>query len=294
MSAVLAASNKGKAVKTRIIVAAVGIVILLAAIFLLPIWAMGVVMGAIAGCAAFELYGATVPESRVKSLKSPFFRIRCYVTAAGALIPFLSSVSNPWISALCVAFFVYTLSFGEVMLSFRGGEPIHFSAATSALFAGAVMPFMQASVVRLGLNENGWAFIIMVFVATFCCDSGAYFAGMFLGKHKLAPHLSPNKTIEGSIGGLLSGVVFLIAYGLILLACGFKVNFLVIAIYGFLVSVACELGDLCFSAIKRIAGVKDYGNILPGHGGAMDRFDSMTWTAPLMELLTIWVCAISK
>ena len=75
---------------------------------------------------------------------------------------------------------------------------------------------------------------------------------------------------------------------------GFTVNFAVMAVYGFLGSLACQLGDLSFSAVKRLCGVKDYGNLIPGHGGMLDRFDSMFWTAALVSLLVNWVPAITK
>ena len=108
----------------------------------------------------------------------------------------------------------------------------------------------------------------------------------------MTPHLSPNKTWEGAVGGVLGGVIACLLYGLILLACGYHVRFLMLPFYGVAGSIACQLGDLAFSAGKRIGGIKDYGRIIPGHGGALDRFDSMYFTAPLLEVLTFWLPAI--
>ncbi|MGN1138567.1 MAG: phosphatidate cytidylyltransferase [Ruminococcus sp.] len=117
-------------------------------------------------------------------------------------------------------------------------------------------------------------------------DGGAYFAGVFLGKHKLCPKISPNKTVEGFIGGLLTGLlsgafiggVFMLIYK------DFSVNFLALIILGFLGSLVSVLGDLTFSLIKRSCGIKDYGSIFPGHGGFLDRADSVIFVAPLVYL----------
>ena len=124
-------------------------------------------------------------------------------------------------------------------------------------------------------------------------DAGAFFVGNAMGKRKLAPHLSPNKSIEGAVGGLLAAIVGALLYGLVLKLCGYSVNFLGMMVYGLLGSLAGQMGDLAFSAIKREYGVKDYSNLLPGHGGMLDRFDSTIFTAPLLELLVILWPAIS-
>ena len=131
-------------------------------------------------------------------------------------------------------------------------------------------------------------FILVPFILAFISDSGAYFAGKFLGKHKLAPTISPKKTIEGAVGGILGAIVGMLIYGVILqLAFGFQINYAAAILYGVIGSVAGVFGDLCFSVIKRQTGIKDYGNLIPGHGGILDRFDSMVMIAPLVEILMI-------
>ena len=109
---------------------------------------------------------------------------------------------------------------------------------------------------------------------------------MFLGKHKLAPHISPKKTIEGAVGGAAAGALCAFLYGLLLQKLGFGVHQLSLTLFGLLGSVVAQLGDLTFSAFKRQYGIKDYGKILPGHGGILDRFDSIYYLAPLTE---VWI-----
>ena len=129
--------------------------------------------------------------------------------------------------------------------------------------------------------------ILIPFVIAFSSDAGAYFTGFFFGKHKMAPVISQHKTVEGAIGGVISAVVCMVIYALILQFVNFKVNYLYAVIYGLLGSGAGIFGDLCFSVIKRQTGIKDYGNIIPGHGGVLDRFDSMMMVGPLTEALLI-------
>ncbi|MEM5781106.1 MAG: phosphatidate cytidylyltransferase, partial [Lawsonibacter sp.] len=109
---------------------------------------------------------------------------------------------------------------------------------------------------------------------------------MFFGRHRGITRVSPNKSLEGYIGGILSGALFLLLYGVILREFAhLTVSFPTMALYGVLGSAITELGDLSFSLVKRQYGVKDYGNLLPGHGGMLDRFDSMIFAAPMLLLL---------
>ena len=122
----------------------------------------------------------------------------------------------------------------------------------------------------------------------FLSDTGAYFIGVFFGKHKLCPNISPKKSVEGLIGGVVTAVVGMLVYGIIMERCfAFKVNYLLALLYGLLGSFAGVMGDLTMSVIKRQVGIKDYGNLIPGHGGILDRFDSVMITAPLTEALLL-------
>ena len=124
--------------------------------------------------------------------------------------------------------------------------------------------------------KNGVYIFALVFVAAWMCDIFAYFTGRFFGKHKLAPHLSPKKTVEGSIGGIIFAILGCMLYGFaVSKASGLSANYLVLALLGLVLSIISQIGDLWASLIKREHGVKDYSRMLPGHGGVMDRFDSI-------------------
>jgi len=139
-------------------------------------------------------------------------------------------------------------------------------------------------------EENGFYLLVMTILIPVITDIGAYGFGRSLGRHKLAPIISPNKTVEGVIGGVLSAIIGMMIYCLVLqLAFDFQVNYLYGVIYGVLGALGAVFGDLGFSAVKRQVGIKDYGNLIPGHGGILDRFDSMTVVAPLTEVLMLLI-----
>lgn len=269
--------------KTRIIVAAIGIPLLLAVIFFLPLWAFGIVAAAICAVAAWELIKCAAPEARVRLCV--YAMLSAAGIAIGTAFPMGGSITYTAI------FLLVLVCFCELMLTFRSDVHMSFRTLAVVFVAGALIPLMLSAIVRMGNAEKSWAYLLLPFCVTFSSDSGAYFAGCFLGKHKLAEALSPKKTIEGSVGGFAACIAVLLLYGLVLRLCGFEVSFLLMVVYGFLGSLVCQLGDLAFSAVKREFGIKDYGNLLPGHGGALDRFDSLVFVAPLVEVLMLWAPA---
>ncbi|MCL2222657.1 MAG: phosphatidate cytidylyltransferase [Oscillospiraceae bacterium] len=161
----------------------------------------------------------------------------------------------------------------RIFVSFLGIIPIPL--ALSSLYWLRVMPWGQ------------WLVLFPVIVTIFT-DSGAYFVGVSMGRRKAFPNISPNKTIEGCIGGIIIGTVGIFVYGLIIQHfTGMTVSIPVLLTIGLVGSVITEIGDLAFSLLKRKLGIKDYGNLIPGHGGMLDRFDSMIFSAPMVYLLFI-------
>jgi len=134
--------------------------------------------------------------------------------------------------------------------------------------------------------ESGFLFMFLACSGAFVSDSGAYFTGVFFGKRKLAPEISPKKTVEGAAGGILFNMLAYIIIAVIWQKSSsvenVQINFLYLIITALLCTIISIIGDLSFSLIKRICLVKDYGNIMPGHGGVLDRFDSMLFTVPFL------------
>ena len=160
--------------------------------------------------------------------------------------------------------------------------------AIEAVFSFMYAPVLLSFIYMLRIMPNGYMLVWIPFVA-FVCDTFAYFTGKAFGKHKMCPILSPKKTVEGAIGGVffsvLAGVIF--AY-VLQKNSGVEVNVTIqYMIITFVASIISQIGDLAASAIKRDKKIKDYGNLIPGHGGIMDRFDSVTFVAPLIYVLEV-------
>lgn len=214
-------------------------------------------------------------------LKHP--RISGYSLLLAGVIPFWVFYDGRPLPALCGLFLYVILLFCEAIASHKR---ITLEKMGGAFFLSVMIPFFLSSFLRIRNMEQWEFYIILPFLGAFASDAMALFAGMLFGKHKLAPELSPKKTVEGAVGGVVGAVAGMLIYGVVL-SLGFRtgVNYLYLVVYGVLGSAVSQLGDLSFSYIKREYGIKDFGNIFPGHGGMLDRFDSVIFCAPMMELL---------
>lgn len=135
--------------------------------------------------------------------------------------------------------------------------------------------------------EDGAAWVIFTLLVTFAVDTGAFFAGQALGRHRLAPRLSPGKTWEGAAGGVVSGLVATLVLAILLRPYGLALSLLLLL--GFLIGIFAQLGDLVESALKRGAGAKESAKLIPGHGGLLDRLDSIVFTVVLVYYYVVWL-----
>jgi phosphatidate cytidylyltransferase len=129
---------------------------------------------------------------------------------------------------------------------------------------------------------------LLIFLGAWVCDTFAYFTGKFLGKHKLIPEISPKKTIEGSIGGIVFTIGAFVLYGFIVnknFGDEIKLSYILLVVLGLASSIISQVGDLVASAVKRQYDIKDYGKLFPGHGGVLDRFDSVMLVAPITYVI---------
>lgn len=148
-------------------------------------------------------------------------------------------------------------------------------------FGFLYVPLMISFLYLLRIRENGITGILLVVISSWICDTFAYFTGRAFGKHKLAPKLSPKKSVEGSVGGTIASILV----GA-LLAHLTGNNMMVFATMTGAGAVVSQFGDLFASGIKRNQGIKDFGNVIPGHGGILDRFDSVIITAPVIYIIS--------
>lgn len=263
--------------KLRIITAAVAIPALMILLLAAPKLVVAVVWGLMLAVAAYELLYRTglVKETRlvVYSMAMAF---------AVTMWSYLGAVHALGILGLLV---FLTVLYSEMMMSH---VKITFDKLCMCVMGGVVVPLLLSSLIRILMLRIGRYMVLIPFIVAFGSDSGAYFAGRFFGSRKLAPVISQHKTVEGAVGGIIFAMVLMVIYSLILqFGFDFRINYFYAILYGLVGSVAGVFGDLCFSVVKRQTGIKDYGNIIPGHGGVLDRFDSMMMVGPLLEALMI-------
>jgi len=170
--------------------------------------------------------------------------------------------------------FILTISIILSLLMLLFIKNIDLPSISTTLLGIYYIPFLLFHIKLL----EGTKYIWLIFIIAFGTDTCAYFAGNLFGKRKLSPEISPNKTVEGFIGGIIGSVALTTIYSL-LANIGFSWRIILLTI---LTSIVSQIGDLIASKIKRITGIKDYGNLIPGHGGILDRFDSIILTAPVV------------
>ncbi len=261
--------------KSRLLVAAVGIPLLLVILLLCPPAVTAVAMAALCAIAANELLKTT----GILTHK----RMVIYSMIFACLVVLWSYVGCP-VRLFVVGVVVFALLlFCEALAAY---PDVKFYGVLSALFAGVAIPLCLSGILRILMGDFGRHLVLVPILIPFISDSGGYFAGMFFGKHKLAPVLSPKKTVEGVFGCFAAGILGMVIYGLVMqFAFGLCFNYLYGVVYGLVGSAVSIIGDLSFSMIKREHGIKDYGTLFRAHGGVLDRFDSVIFAAPIVELL---------
>jgi len=220
-----------------------------------------------------------------------------YVGASFSILPVLISLySHSALLALgtyALAILLLAMNTVIIIVLFQPGENAFGDGiATSSIELYISFPLACANITALFI-PHGWYFVVIGLFAPWISDVFAYFTGVLFGKHKIVPHISPKKTLEGCIGGAIgcAGVMvlfFWLCMDKIIDPSMGRTAFLVLAaLVGFILSIVSQLGDWMASAIKRWAGIKDFGKILPGHGGLLDRFDSAFFTLPVAFALAL-------
>lgn len=214
------------------------------------------------------------------------------VTNSALMVPsyILAAVIPYWVHFGCDGRFVFPALFIMTLCTFvmwmTNQAKCNFKMVTGCIFGAVIIPLFLSATIGILESENGDFMILIPFIAAWLTDTGAYFSGMLFGKHKLVPTISPKKTVEGAIGGVIVCIASFLLYGLIMKSFfALELSYFKLAIAGLVLSPIAQVGDLSFSIIKREYNIKDYGVIFPGHGGILDRFDSVIFTAPATLIL---------
>ena len=259
--------------QSRILVAAIGAPLLIWVVLWAPPLVMNLMLAALSAIGAWELVNcagsykawrapagllAFLIESNVLGREDPAFTMPVMLTLL-VLVCFAVAV-----------FMAGKIKLLDILVTF---------------FAVSAIPYAFSAFLRIHVAGHR-GYLLLPFLFSFASDTAAFFAGRALGRHKLAPYVSPNKTVEGAVGGLLGNVICGILFALVMNTWfGQRLSLPVMALTGLGCSVVAQLGDLSFSLIKREFGVKDYGRIFLAHGGVLDRFDSVLFVAPVMAWL---------
>ena len=264
----------------RVATAVVGLPLVLALTYLAPPWAFYVVVLAIALIGAHELLAMTHPQDPTAQWAGVL------VSGAASLTVYLRHDDPRALTAVMVAVPLV----GLVITLARVGAMETAALRAFALGSGpllVVVPLTLLAVMRSTLGGAGPGFVVLALGSAWFADTGAYFAGRFAGRHKLYEAVSPKKTVEGAIGGLVAGLVWAV-FGSVGYLRG-ELPLVHAIVLGVLGGLLGEVGDLGESLLKRSMGVKDSGTIVPGHGGILDRVDALLMTTVVVFFYVQWV-----
>lgn len=270
--------------QTRIISAAIAVVIAVVMLILHNTFIFNIAIGFITVGAVYEIFRAT---------KFDQHKVQSYICYGYAFLNAFVGVfhRHGWLTFLTNRLYFGIFVLAMCLTYLKWYEKYKYSDLFFMLGVTTLVSYSFETLLYMSANSGSHGEGVFMIVLTLCgawlADSGAYFAGTFFGKTKLCPNISPKKTVEGLVGGVLCNGVLMLIIGLVydFILKGSSLNYIMI----FLAGMACALiglvGDLTASEIKRQCGIKDYGNIMPGHGGIMDRFDSVLLVAPFMYYL---------
>lgn len=266
-----------KSLKPRLLTAAIGIPGVLLVIIFSEIWPP--LLGIVVGLASVLMVGEFLNAKKL---------INCIPLTVVCML--YSMLMPVFVTGSMTYVITYLFLLFAFIVSLIYYKRLHFMNLAYALF-GTILITFGMTAVPLACRSNGISisfFFVLIFLLPWMADGGGYFIGSYFGKHKLCPGISPKKTVEGVLGGVVFCVASAMIMGLVFQFIVFggnnsvRVNFGALAVIAILDAIISVVGDLSFSLIKRNLNIKDYGSIFPGHGGMLDRCDSIIFTAPLV------------
>ncbi|HOK43695.1 MAG TPA: phosphatidate cytidylyltransferase [Thermoclostridium caenicola] len=276
---------------TRIISGVVAAAVLVAILLLPPVFLAGAVL--LVSCIGLHEYAGAMKHKGIRvDLKVSW--AAALVWTAYAYVTTLAEQEGQGLAVAMKSLFTRTALWGIIFLIvvvlfsrilFENGK-FRTEDAAHTLFGIIYIPFLLSFVLMIRNMDRGFEYIWLVIIGASVTDIFAYFAGTMFGRHKIIPAISPKKTVEGAIGGALGCMICMMVYGVLVVNRSGTALIPVFhfALMGMLCGVLSQIGDWAASSIKRSAGIKDFGRLLPGHGGMMDRCDSFLFVAPVVYI----------
>lgn len=260
--------------KTRVLTGLIGGLGALAALLFFPVWAIRLLVVVVCVITMYELLQACGCNHKGVTVTALLFAAVC---------PFLDLL-DATVPVGCILT-VYALVLAVIQVAHIERLPFAKTVFVFATSLGIVLPIATLAYIR-ALPDHGKAYVFLPLIVSWFADMGAYFAGTLFGKHKLCPKVSPKKTVEGLFGGMAAAVLFAVLgawiYSWLTPDATWQIAYWRVALFALVISPASVMGDLLCSVIKRTQNIKDFGNLFPGHGGMLDRFDSLIFVAPLV------------
>lgn len=275
--------------KARVLFGVGGLIAVLLALYVFPSIVLELAVAALCVLATWEVLGST------KLVHNRLELLLCLLVSLGLAVGHFDIL--PLDLTDVMQGLVFVLLIGSFAIELRFHEHMNTAQIAWGFFGALLVPYLMLSLLRIyqmdflppigDTNLRVGQFIVLLpLLAAWGADTCALFAGMLFGKHKLAPVVSPKKTVEGAVGGVIGGAVLVLLVSLVLnVTLELEMPLWAALVLGGAGAVLGEIGDLSFSVIKRQTGIKDYGHIFPGHGGVLDRFDSVLFVAPFAEIL---------
>ena len=253
----------------RIITSLVALCILVPILFLSHTWVFPIAVAIVSVVCLFEMFKCMGLDKKL-SITIPSYLI-------ALLLPILQrlEISGGKVIASATVLALVYLVYLFALVIWSHGKLTYNEIASSALTSIYIVLSLNMILFIRDFNEDGAFLYLLIFIGAWITDIFAYFTGVFFGKHKLIEDVSPKKTIEGSIGGTVFCSIGYVVMGAIANLFGCNANFILLAIGGVIMAIISQIGDLIMSVIKRHYGIKDYGKLFPGHGGMLDRIDSI-------------------
>ncbi|EPR10230.1 phosphatidate cytidylyltransferase [Ruminiclostridium papyrosolvens] len=269
--------------RTRIISGLVGLVLLIGVLYMGSI-VLGIAVSIIAAIGLYEFYNSISKTKGIHPIK-----IVGYLSIIPLII--LGLEKTGWYNidiGIMLGISVCLIIFLSMAVIVFGHKKYNIVDVCVTAFGIAYIPFLMGFLIMLRNLEYGNILIWLIFIGAWGTDTLAYTFGRLFGKRKIIPEISPKKTLAGAIGGILGCILLMIAFVIIVYNFfGLSVSYVALILLGLFCGIISQIGDWAASAIKRYVNVKDFGNIMPGHGGVLDRFDSILFVAPVIYYVLV-------
>lgn len=273
----------------RILTAVIGIPILIPFVIFSYTWPIIALFAFFTAVATYEILKCTGVIKKL-AVAIPSFAVALEAQLLHIIVRQGIIGTDRYLAVMMLSYMIYFIVVMTAAVFSKGSIKLTLTMQSALMVSYVSFGFSSLILLRDFSADYGVVLFLLAFLIPWVCDGAAYFSGVFLGKHKLIPDVSPKKTVEGAIGGIVGGVLITAIFGIVMhFGFGKEPNYLMLLGLAFVGCLVSQMGDLIASLLKREHDIKDYGHLFPGHGGVMDRFDSL-FTVAVFMFVVCMVC----